>query len=145
MIKERIEGFTVIGITARARNDDPASIGALWERFYGDGVRDQVPARESDDVYCVYHDYDGGHADPFSMTIGYRAPAGAESAAGLSRVDVPAQSVAAFEAVGPQPDALISTWGEIWRGDLDRAFIADFDLYDAAQPDRARVHVGLKD
>lgn len=78
------------------------------------------------------------------MTIGYQVPAAPTCSEGLSYVDVPPQTVAVFEVNGPQPEALIGQWQAIWQAHLNRAFVADFDIYDAAKPERVTVNVGLK-
>ncbi|MCO5066969.1 MAG: GyrI-like domain-containing protein [Rhizobiaceae bacterium] len=138
------EGFDVIGLSARVSNDEPSGIAALWSQFYQSGQRERVPGAVGSNVYCVYHGYEGDHSAPFTMTIGYRVSDGAACPEGLSRVTIPPQTVAVFEVVGAQPGALISQWQAIWRSDLDRAFVADFDTHDAENQDRVTVSVGVK-
>jgi predicted transcriptional regulator YdeE len=138
------DGFAVVGLSARVRNDEPSQIVALWEQFYQSGLRERVSNTTSADIYCVYHSYEGDHSDPFDMTIGYRVPIGAVCPEDLSCVEVPPQTVAIFEAIGTQPQTLISQWQAIWQSALDRAFIADFDIYDADRQDRVTVNVGLR-
>lgn len=77
------------------------------------------------------------------MTIGYRT-ALAEVPDGLHRAQVPRQHVTAFAVKGPQPQALISQWQAIWRGDLDRSYIADYDIHDADDPETVCVKVGVR-
>ena len=78
------------------------------------------------------------------MTIGYRCADDASCPQDLARMVVPRQRVAAFDASGPQPDTLVATWQSIWQSALERSFAVDFDIYDAASPDRAVVHVGVE-
>jgi len=136
-------GFTVIGVSDRVQNDDPAAIGALWDAFRARDVKTEIGQPASEEVYCVYHDYDGGFMDPYQMTIGYRVPAGTATPEGLSRAEIPSQQAVAISAEGPQPQTLISHWQEIWNGDLNRAFHADYDVYDARNAERVTIHVGL--
>ena len=144
MNRKNHEGFSVIGLTARVRNDEPSGIGALWERFYQTDLRARIPEAISADIYCVYHAYDGGHADPYAMTVGFRVSPDAICPGGLSHISVPTQTMARFEAIGPQPETLIAQWQAIWQSDLDRAFVADFDVYDSEKPHRVTVNVGVK-
>lgn len=137
------ESFIVLGLSDRVRNDDPAAIGALWDRFRSSDIRARLGSSASQEVYCVYHDYDGGFTDPYRMTIGYRVPDSTPRTDGLYSASIPGQRLAVFEASGPQPQTLISQWQSIWQGKLDRAYVADFDVYDAQLPDRVAVHVGL--
>ncbi len=144
MDKMNISQFRVAGLTARVSNDQPEQIGATWGEFWGRDISNAVSSKESLDIYCVYHGYEGDHRAPYHMTIGYRVPEDFANPGNLSFVTVPAQTVARFEAVGALPEALISQWQQIWASDLDRAYRADFDVYDATRPDRATIHIGLK-
>lgn len=144
MTTQKQEGFDVIGLSARVRNDDPTGIAALWSQFYKSGLRERLPGAIGSNIYGVYHDYEGDQSAPYVMTIGYRVLAGAACPANLSRVSIPPQVYAVFEAVGAQPEALISQWAAIWKGDLDRAYVADFDTYDAENKERVTVNVGVK-
>jgi len=137
------EGFTVIGLSKVVRNDDPAAIGALWESFHSNDIRKKVGADASEDVYCVYHDYEGGFMDPYRMTIGYRISS-ADVPEGLHSAEVPKQSVITYEVKGPQPQSLISQWQAIWNGDLNRSYLADYDIYDATDPEAVNVRVGVQ-
>ncbi|KQB95041.1 hypothetical protein AL073_18450 [Loktanella sp. 1ANDIMAR09] len=137
------EGFTVVGLSKVVKNDDPSAIGALWEAFHSNDIRTKVGADASEQVYCVYHDYEGGLTDPYRMTIGYRTSS-ADAPEGLHRADVPSQPVVTYEVKGPQPQSLISQWQAIWGGDLDRTYLADYDVYDAADPEAVSVKVGVR-
>lgn len=137
------EGFTVVGLSKVVRNDDPAAIGALWEAFYSNDVHTKVGSDKSKEVYCVYHDYEGGFMDPYRMTIGYRVSA-TKAPEGLYRVEIPRQSIVRHEVKGPQPQSLIAQWQAIWNGELNRSYIADYDVHDAIDPEAVSVNVGLR-
>lgn len=137
------EAFDVAGLSAVVSNAAPDGIAARWEAFRKSDLAAAVAGRASDDLYCVYHAYQGGAFDPYTMTIGYRLPPGGACPAGLSRAHVPAQRLAVFEVTGPQPGALVTQWQAIWQGDLPRRFDADFDRYPAEDPARVFVHVGV--
>lgn len=137
------EGFTVVGLSKVVRNDDPAAIGALWEAFHASDVRKTVGVDAAEEVYCVYHDYEGGFMESYRMTIGYRASSSGLPE-GLHRADVPRQPVVTYEVKGPQPQSLISQWQVIWGSGLDRSYLADYDIYDAADPETVNVKVGVR-
>lgn len=113
MKTEKREGFDVIGLSARVRNDEPSGIAPLWARFYESGLRERLPGAAGNNIFCVYHDYEGDHTAPYVMTIGYGVPDGTACPAGLSRASVPPQVYAVFEAIGAQPAALVSQWQAI--------------------------------
>lgn len=143
MGEKRKESFEVVGLSKRVTNDDPASIGDLWETFRNSDLRSKVGDTASREVYCVYHDYDGGFAEPFCMTIGYRVSTRTKAPNDAHRVEIPAQYVVPFAANGPQPQTLISRWQTIWQSELSRAYVADYDVYDADNPDLVTVFVGV--
>lgn len=144
MQKDFTQGFDVIGLSAKVRNDDMDAIGALWQSFGAADMAKTLGLGPDDAVICVYHGYEGDHTAPYTMTIGYRMAPGATVPDGLTRVEIPAQPLAVFETNGAQPQTLIAQWGQIWQGDLDRAYAADFDTYDPHDPARVTVNVGLK-
>ena len=115
MIIQKQEEFDVVGLSERVSNDEPSSIAALWSQFYNSGLRERLPSVVGSNIYAVYHAYKGDQSAPYVMTIGYRVPAGAACPADLSRVSIPSQDYAVFEAVGAQPQALISQWAAIWN------------------------------
>lgn len=137
------QGFTAIGLTARVRNDDPSSIVGLWERFSQSDVLSMLPEGTDETVHCIYHGYSGTHLDLYKMTIGYVVVDTAMCPAGLEVVRVPPQNVMKFEAIGDQPGALVACWQSIWQTEMNRAFLADFDIYDRDRPDHVTVMVGI--
>lgn len=143
MSQSQEEGFAVVGLSNVVRNDDPAAIGALWDAFFARAVREKVGADDSAEIYCVYHDYEGGFMDPYRMTIGYRALS-ADAPEGLHSADVPKQTVVIYEVKGPQLQSLISQWQAISNGDLNLSNLADYDVYDAADPEAVSVNVGVR-
>ena len=135
-----MDEMIVEGVSARVSNDDPASIGALWEHYRAAGL--SAPAE--DDIVCVYHDYEGDHTAPFRMTIGHRRSAETNDSSDLATVTVPKQQVTTCDASGPQPNALIAAWQGIWDSDLSRAFDADIEIHDAANPEHVTIYVGVQ-
>lgn len=143
MQKTEDGNFVVLGLSDRVRNDTPAAIGALWERFWSEDLRARIGPEAGRAIHCVYHEYEGDFSAPYRMTIGYRVPAALPTPEGLHRAEVPGQVYAVFPVEGPQPQTLIAQWQAIWGGDLRRNYRADFDLYDADHPGRITVHVGV--
>jgi predicted transcriptional regulator YdeE len=142
-LKQDEDGFKVVGLSKVVRNDDPAIIGALWEVFRSSDVRTRIGADASKEVYCVYHDYEGGFMDPYRMTIRYRAPT-TDAPEGFHCAEIPKQSVMVYDVKGPQPQSLIAQWQSIWNGELNRTYLADYDVYDADEPEAVSVRVGVK-
>ena len=143
MEKVDTDAFVVQGVSNEVRNDDPGSIGAVWAEFQKMELPGKLIRVLSEDVVCVYHDYRGTHVDPYRMTVGFRVPMDAVDVVGLSKVTVPAQTMQIFDVTGPQPETLVSQWKSIWDLPIHRSYVADYDIYDSTNPDRAIVHVGI--
>lgn len=143
--------FTVAGIVARTTNQteqDPqtARLGALWGRFFAEGISGKIPNRLPDGrMYGVYSAYESDHSGAFDVTVGaaVAAPAGAP----WHEVQIRAGDYLVFSAKGPMPQAVIQTWGVIWQffqdhPDIQRSYATDFEAYDGA--DEAAIHIGIK-
>src|SRR5688500_13637237 len=71
----QMEPFPVIGISVRTTNRygrSAADISALWKRFYAEEVRAQIPGKRTDDLYCVYSEYDPGAEEGYTTWLGCR-------------------------------------------------------------------------
>jgi predicted transcriptional regulator YdeE len=134
---EEIGGFTVVGLSARLHNkgdgrDGGAAekINALWGRFFEEAAGEQIPSKDGKAIYAVYHDYAGGHKDPYTLTIGCRVRPGDFSLpTGFSSVTVPKAHYAVFAARGEHPKALLQTWEGVWKSDLPRSYACDLEIY----------------
>ncbi len=132
---QNIDGFTVVGITVRTTNKDGKAtddINALWQRFFEDAVGDAIPNRVGNAIYAVYHDYEGDHDAPYSLTIGCKAEKlDGVLPQGLDAAFVERGDYMIFAARGEQPKALIETWQSVWKSDLKRAYRTDVEIYGA--------------
>jgi predicted transcriptional regulator YdeE len=126
-------GFTVVGITVRTTNKDNKAtedINVLWQRFFEEAVGEAIPAKDGEAIYAIYHDYEGDHEHPYSLTIGCRVKSEDFALAdGLSSVFVESDDYAIFAAQGEQPKALIETWQSIWKSDIKRTYKTDVEIY----------------
>lgn len=130
---EGMGGFTVVGLTTRTTNKDGQAtddINALWQRFFEEAVGELIPARDGEAIYAIYHSYEGGHDEPYSLTIGCRVKSDDFSLpAGLDSVFVAPGDYMVFSAQGEQPRALLETWQAIWKSGISRAFKTDVEIY----------------
>lgn len=144
-----VEGFTVSGISIVTDHEKAADdINRLWERFFEESIGTKIPEKADDVIYAVYSDYQGGHEDPYRLTVGYRLAQDAPANTDFHQISVKSGPYGVMSAAGPQPQKLIETWEAIWSGDLDRAFATDFEVYGPRffqeGVNEVLVHVGLK-
>ena len=66
-------GFSIAGISVRTTNQKGQSqkdIGGLWTRFTNENLQQQLQNKTSDDIYCVYTDYETDHTGFYTAILG---------------------------------------------------------------------------
>ncbi|MCH7638027.1 MAG: effector binding domain-containing protein [Bacteroidetes bacterium] len=133
-----LPAFDVAGTSVRTSNvaeQNPATaqIGDNWQRFFADGHHERIP-KASDKLLGVYTDYESDHEGPYSQIVGCETTTVDDLADGLVAVRIPEQDYLVFRVEGEMPMAVIEAWGRIMAhftgaGDYERAYTADFELY----------------
>ena len=146
-------GFVVIGIAARTSNAREMTgdgiIGKQWGRFLQENPLGQIPSKVDSAVVAVYTDYGSDQDGEYMFVIGARVKAGTEAPAGMVAKSVLAGRYAMFVSErGLVGEVVMKTWQRIWAAGIDRAYGADYEVYDerAADPANAvvEVRVGVK-
>lgn len=149
----RKPAFKIIGIAVDTSNKNMQArkdIGALWQRFHTEDIFDKIPDKLSSDVYSLYTDYQGDYQAPYRTIIGCMVADGTCTPAGMVEKNIPEQIYEVYSVTGNIIESVGNTWISIWENDqnLQRAYIADFDVYSAksSAPDKPEVEifVGLK-
>ena len=151
---QQVESFSVIGIAARtsnAREEGPDGIiPKQWQRFFQEGVRDQIPHRIGKDIYAVYTTYASDHNGEYTYLLGVKVEHGTAPPAGMVAVDVPAGSYAVLTSdKGPLRQVVPAAWKRIFQledgGKIRRAYRSDFEVYDqrSANPEDAQIDIFL--
>jgi predicted transcriptional regulator YdeE len=61
--------FFIAGLAVRTINKDGQAdkdIGNLWQTFTANNMADLLEERESNELYCVYTDYESDHNDYYT-------------------------------------------------------------------------------
>ncbi len=148
----RTDEFDVIGIAVRTTNADNRSqkdIGELWARFFCEDVKGQIASRLSDDVYCIYTDYESNFMGAYTTILGYKVPHNTPVPEGLVQKTVPAQKYHEYQSEGKIPECVARTWVYIWlKPDNERNYLCDFDVYDSSIEDQnnsvVRTYLSVK-
>jgi predicted transcriptional regulator YdeE len=138
----------LVARTSNAREADPATaaLPGLWARFAGHRPgRGAGPAAA---VYGVYTDYASDVEGAYTAVVGQEAGAAGTWAERVVRV--PAGRYAVFTSAGEMPAAVLAGWRAVWayfaRAEAPaRAYAADFEYYDPAEPSVVRIHVGVRE
>ncbi len=145
MQKVKVEPFQVIGLSIRTTNEGgrgAQEIGALWQRFLGEGVLNKIPGRIDDTIYSIYADYEGDHTQPYTVILGCKVKSVDQVPEGMTSKSFDGGDYVTMSVRGDLSKGIIaSQWMKIWEMDLDRAFTADFEVFGekAQNPEDAEV------
>ncbi|HEY9196665.1 MAG TPA: GyrI-like domain-containing protein, partial [Mucilaginibacter sp.] len=103
----------------------------------------QVVDRLTDEIYCVYTDYESDFTGFYTAILGCRVSSLDNIPEGLISLIVPPGNYVKYTAEGRIPDCIAETWQQIWSSDIRRKYTADFDLYGlkARDSENARVEI----
>ncbi len=142
-----VEQFDIVGIKTRTINDGSAAtdIPALWNRFMSENILENIPNKTNSAIYCLYTGYEGDHTQPYDVILGCKVNEVNEIPEGLTHLQVPASDNAQFLAKGviEHGQAVVATWMQIWKSDLDRAFSVDYEVYDERSADLQNAEVDI--
>lgn len=141
-----LDAFTIVGISVRTTNQNHKSqedIAKLWESFFLNGVVQSIPNKISNDVYCIYTDYESDYTGEYTTLIGYKVSNinGIPANKNLIIKDFPSCKYLQYTSEGELPYAVGKTWAHIWQSNINRAYTADFDIYgeEAKDPKNAKI------
>lgn len=128
------KGFKIIGIATRTTNQGGQSLqdlGKLWTQFYTDDIFGKIPNKISNEIYAVYTDYQGDFTEAYTAIIGVPVSTLDETPEGLLGREFMAEHFKKFTAKGEMPNAIMSTWADIWQREeeLNRKYSYDFEVY----------------
>ena len=138
--------FYLTGISVRTTNQNGQSqkdIGELWSRFIKDGLLQQINDRVSDDIYCLYTDYETDHTGFYTTILGCKVNSSGSVAEGFTGITIPAGKYQVYSLSGKFPENVHAAWQEIWASNIERKYTADFDLYSANAKSFAETEVKI--
>lgn len=134
----------IIGISIRTSNEQAMQdIPKLWQRFYSQDIKKNIPNKKSDLVYALYTEYEKDMSKPYTLVIGCEVSSLDAIPEGMVGKLITQATYALFLAQGKQPDAIVSTWEQIWETKLERTYTGDFEIYDPQSPSRTEIYVSI--
>lgn len=144
----QVDSFNLIGISVKTSNNDydklNADMGGLWNRFMSENIMGKIPGKISNDIYCLYTDYEGDYTLPYSAILGCR----------VENLDnIPDNLVGKFVSGGKYTKSVAKgnifqgivydAWKKIWTMDTPRSYSTDFEVYGekAQNPENAEVEI----
>ena len=139
----KLIGLALEGKTSNINGQSSIDCGNLWQKFENENYLEKILNKLSDEIFAVYHEYDGDHTKPFSYFIGCKVPIGTRTPTGLKTLVIPNQSYQKLIAKGEMPNCVINTWEEIWASSIPRSYRIDFEVYDERSKDWSNAEVEL--
>lgn len=142
-----IDSFCVIGISVRTTNENMQAakdIPALWNRFFSENVPAKIPGIVSQDIYCMYTDYEKDYTRPYTTLLGLKVKNLDVIPEGLTGKLVSSSDYLPFCATGKISDGIVfNEWTKIWNTEINRAYSCDFEVYGekSKNPDHAEVDI----
>lgn len=149
MSSHSIPSFNVIGIAVRTTNEQGQSgtdIPALWHQFMSEGILEKIPSRASNDLYCIYTEYEKDHTRPYTTILGCRVENTGHIPEGMVLKNIEAGNYEKIPVKGDLTAGIVfEEWTRIWNSDRDRTFTADYEVYGAKaqQPMDAEIEIFL--
>ncbi|MDU1891338.1 MAG: effector binding domain-containing protein [Dysgonomonas sp.] len=141
-----LEKFTVVGISVRTTNQNhqsQADIAKLWEIFFRNEAIHSLPNKVSNDIYCIYTDYESDYTGEYTTVLGYKVSDtdGIASGLNLTIKEIPECTYYKYISEGELPYAVGKTWAHISQSDIDRRYLADFDVYGEEAKDHKNAKI----
>ncbi len=147
MKTSKVDQFDIVGIRTRTINDGSAAkdIPALWNRLMAENILANIPNRVDDKIYCLYTEYESDHLHPYDVVLGCKVENINDIPDGYTHLNVPATENAQFLAKGniEHGEAVVDTWMNIWKSNLDRSYSVDYEIYDERSADLKNAEVDI--
>jgi predicted transcriptional regulator YdeE len=115
----------------------------LWHVFETGNFAATIPGKSGDEIYGVYHHYEGDSTKPFSYFIGCSAQKDTVTPQGMDSITIPAGMYEKITVKGSMPDCVIKAWKDIWTTDYARTYQVDFEVYDERSKDWNNAEVDV--
>ncbi len=142
-----IQKFNIIGISVRTTNENGQSgqdILALWNQFFSKGIPEKIANKSSNDIICVYTDYEKDHTKPYTTLLGFAVENLDSIPEGLTGKTIEGLHYEKFTAKGNLANGVVyDEWLKIWDSGLNRIFTSDFEVYGEKALDRENAEVDI--
>lgn len=125
--------FNVIGISVRTTNENGQSskdIPALWNTFISESISEKIPNKISQDIICIYTDYEKDHTKPYTAILGCVVDNFNLVPEKMIGITIEDSNYANFAPKGNLSEGIVyNEWLKIWESNLERTFTSDFEVY----------------
>lgn len=148
MNRTTIKEFKLIDIalgtkTTNENGQSGLDCGSLWQKFENENYFERIPEKLTNEIFAVYHSYEGDYTKPFSYFIGCKVIKGTLVPKGFISLLIPGGTYEKIIAKGRMPDCVADSWKDIWNSHLERLYNVDFEVYDEKSKDWNNAEVNL--
>jgi predicted transcriptional regulator YdeE len=148
MSKTEINDISLIGLslkakTVNANGQSGIDCGNLWQYFEKGYYAANIPGKLSEEIFGVYHQYEGDSTKPFSYFVGCKVKPGTEIPQGMEGLTIPKGTYYKMNAKGKMPDCVANAWKEVWASSIPRKYQIDFEIYDERSKDWSDAEVDV--
>jgi Uncharacterized protein conserved in bacteria len=142
-----IPSFSIIGLAIRTSNQNGQAakdIPELWNRFFKEDILSRIPNKVSNELYCIYTEYEKDHTLPYTTVLGCKVSGLEEMPEDMDGIHIEQNQYQHFTAEGNLADGVVyEAWQKIWDTDLPRTYTADFEIYGekAQNPQETKVDI----
>jgi len=137
----KLVGLALEAKTTNINEQSSIDCGNLWQKFEKGKYAEIIPNKLTDEIFAVYHQYEGDYTNPFSYFIGCKVKADTEAPLGLETLTIAKGTYQKIDAKGKMPDCVINAWKEIWVSNIPRSYKMDFEVYDERSKDWSNAEV----
>ena len=112
-MKLELEYFEIVRMSVRTTNQNQQAekdLETLRKSFYANNLKTKIGNKISEDLYCVYTDYETDYTGPTTI-LGYHVNPGTLLPTGLVRKVILRSSYQVFISERPLPSSIQETWG----------------------------------
>lgn len=130
-----IQKFYIVGISTRTTNKNgqgSKDIEQLWKKFWNEEIKNKISNKIGDEIYAVYTHYESDFTGYYTTVIGLPVYSLENIPDGFIGIEIKTDNYEKFISRGKMPEAVVSTWLEIWADqelNLRRAYNFDFTVH----------------
>ncbi len=140
---EQIGEIKIAGIKTTTDNKEGLTlIPQTWGEFFNEKIIEKIDHKvPSAHLYAVYTEYESDENGKYTFLVGARVDSAQTNEAVNGTIIIPKGKYAVFTV--PRKEDVIKVWQYVWKSDLKRNYISDFEQYDMTN-EAVTVFVGLK-
>lgn len=139
--------ITIVGIKIRTSNAKAAKdISTFWEKFWLEGVMEEVEDKVSEEIFAVYTDFENEGVDnegEYTFIIGLQVGDMAFMPKGYVSYTIEPAKREVFEVEAGHPEKVGEKWEEIWTyTNLGNTYKCDYEHY--KEDGEINIYVGIE-